>query len=70
MLNDLHVLTEVLDDLDRQDYEQALMEISEIDGYNTREALIAFGEYDEARNQINRAIDAIENEAQGYDCHL
>ena len=70
MLNDLHVLTEVLDDLDRQDYEQALMEISEIDGYNNIEALIAFGEYDEARNQINRAIDAIENEAQGYDCHL
>lgn len=70
MLNDLHVLTEVLDDLNRQDYEQALMEISEIDGYNNIEALIAFGEYDEARNQINRAIDAIENEAQGYDCHL
>lgn len=50
-MNDVCILDDVIDDLEHQDYEQAMADISELEGgvYDQIKTLISFQEYERAR---------------------
>jgi hypothetical protein len=58
-MREMYILLDVLEDLDRRDYEYALMEISELEGgvYDHIKTLIAAKEYAEAKELINTEIE-------------
>ena len=65
-MNDICILDDVVNDLEHQDYEQAMIDIAELEGgvYDQIKTLISFQEYERARRLAIKVIINTLNELE------